>query len=114
MNPRERCEAAEHALARAGELLLAPTPGAIEGCLQTLGQAIEILEDLAGGTAPGRDPDLRLAASRLREGADALSLRLDHGTKLLRGWMQLQRGEGYTRRGAPRFVEIDAMSHHEA
>ncbi len=114
MNPRERCQAAEQALARAGELLLTPTPGAIEECLQVLSQTIELLEGLAGETALGGDPAVPLAMHRVRDGARALGVRLEHGSNLLRGWMQLRRGEGYTRRGAPRFAEIDAMSHLEA
>lgn len=114
MDPRERCQAAEHALAKAGDLLLQPTPSAMEDCLQALTQVLEILESLAGVTAFSCDPAIPLAAHRLQAGARLLAIRLEHASNLLRGWMQLRLGEGYTRRGAPRFAEVDAMRHLEA
>lgn len=114
MNPQERCQTAERALAKAGELLLNPTPDALEECLDAFSQVIQILETLAAGTVLGRDPAVGLAAHRLQQGARALAIRLEHGSNLLRGWMQLRLGEGYTRRGAPRFAEAAATRQMEA
>jgi hypothetical protein len=105
MTPQECCQAAEQNLARAGEFLLNPSPSALEECLQILGQVIETLETLAKGTTLGWDPAVHLAIHRIQTGARALGLRIEHGSYLIRGWMQLRLGEGYTRRGLPSFSE---------
>ncbi len=114
MAPRQYCEAAEGGLARASQLLLDPTPGALEECLQVLTQISETLEALASGTSRGWDPAVHLAVGRIQAGARALGLRIEHGSKLVRGWKQLRCGEGYTRRGLPAFAEQEAGHHLEA
>jgi|SRR5580692_9189214 hypothetical protein len=114
MDPRQYCEAAEGDLARAGQLLLSPTPAALEECLQALTRVSETLEALAAGTSRGWDPSVRLAMGRIHAGARALGLRIELGAKLVRGWKQLRCGEGYTRRGLPAFAEHEAGHHMEA
>lgn len=114
MNPKACCDAAEQSLARAGEFLLNPTPGALEECLQLLNQVTEMLETLTKGTPLGWDPAVPLAIYRIQDGARALGLRLEHGSNLVRGWMQLRRGEGYTRRGLPTFTETQTERQMEA
>jgi hypothetical protein len=37
-----------------------------------------------------------------------------NGSNLVRGWMQLRLGEGYTRGGSPRFAEPEPARHLEA
>jgi hypothetical protein len=114
MNPKECCDAAEHSLARAGKYLLDPTPSALEECLQLLNQVTDMLEALTKGTPLRWDPAVPLAIYRIQTGARALGLRLEHGSNLVRGWMQLQCGEGYTRRGLPTFTEPQTERHLEA
>src|ERR1700722_1934 len=114
MTPQECCESAEHSLARAGEFLLNPTPGALEECLQLLSQITETLETLVKGTTLGWDPAVPLAIYRIQAGARALGLRIEHGSMLVRGWMQLRLGEGYTRGGLPTFSEPQTERQMEA
>jgi hypothetical protein len=114
MTPRECCEAAESGLARAGQLLLTPSPGALEESLQALSRVIELLETLASGTARDWDPVVHLAIHRVQAGARALAPQIVNGSNLVRGWMQLRLGEGYTRGGSPRFAEPEPARHLEA
>src|ERR1700733_14020687 len=99
MAPLQYCEAAEGDLAQAGQLLLNPTPAALEECLPVLTRVMETLEALAAGTSRGWDPAVHLAIGRIQAGARVLGLRIELGSKLVRGWKQLRCGEGYTRRG---------------
>ncbi len=105
MTPRECCEEAENSLAQAGELLLNPSPGALEESVQALSRVMELLETLASASARDWDPVVHLAIHRIQTAACALAPRIEHGSKLVRGWMQLRMGEGYTRGGSPQFAE---------
>lgn len=113
MTPRECCEAAEGGLARAGQLLLTPSPSALEESLQTLSQVLEILETLATGTSRDWDPAVHLAFRRIQTGSRALAAQIEHGSNLVGGWMQLRLGEGYSRQGSPTFTEVEAERHLE-
>lgn len=108
MTPRECCEAAENSLAQAGQLLLTPSPGALEESIQVLSRVIELLETLASGNARDWDPVVHLAIHRVHNAARGLAPQIEHGSRLVRGWMQLRMGEGYTRSGSPQFAEPEA------
>jgi hypothetical protein len=54
------------------------------------------------------------AIYRIQASARALGQRIEHGSKLVRGWMQLRLGEGYTRGGLPTFMEPPNERHLEA
>jgi hypothetical protein len=114
MIARECCEQAEVCLQQASLILQKPTPAALEECAQTLAQVVDTMEKLAGGSAREEDPAVRLALTRICVASRNLSLQIEHASNLVRGWMQLQLGEGYTRGGSPVFSEQDAQRHLEA
>lgn len=114
MTPRESCLAAESGLLRVQRLLLDPRPETLEQCLQILSQVIELLENLAAGTSTDWDPAVHVAFDRIRKSARGLQLQIEHGSNLVRGWMQLRFGEGYTRRGMPEFTDRESARVLEA
>lgn len=114
MTPQESCQTAESGLLKAQELLLDPRPEAFEQCLHLLSQAIEILEALAAGSSRDWDPPVHLAFRRILISARTLRHQIDHGSNLLRGWMQLRFGNGYTRGGLPEFSETREQRLFEA
>jgi hypothetical protein len=114
MSPSESCQAAESGLQTVQKLLLEPRPDTFEQCLQALSQVIEILENLAAGSSRDWDPAVHLAFHRIRKTAGNLNLQIGHGSNLVRGWMQLRFGAGYTRRGLPEFPEREAERLFEA
>jgi hypothetical protein len=102
MNPQQSCQSAESNLRQAQQLLRA---GTMDQCLVALAQVIEILEEIAAGNARDWDPAVHLAFHRIRDAARDLHTQVDLGSNMIRGWMQLRFGAGYTRRGLPEFTE---------
>lgn len=110
MTARESCALAEDRLRQAQSLL---RPNSLELCVQTLGQVIELLEEIA---APGHEhcePAVHLALHRIRQSARDLQIQVDHGSRLVSGWMQVRYSAGYTRRGQPAFNECDSARNYE-
>jgi hypothetical protein len=111
MTPQESCQSAEAGLREAQQLL---GPGTIDQCLVALAQVIEILEEVAAGNVRDWDPAIHLAFHRIRGTARDLQTQVAHGSNLVRGWMQLRFGAGYTRRGMPEYSEREAERFFEA
>ena|ERR1700722_9447188 len=103
MSPQESCQQAEAGLQTAGQLLLSPSPDALESCLPVLRQVIEILETLAARPARDWEPALRVDFHRIQANARHLQLQIQHGANLVHGWMQRRLSAGYTRAGLPEF-----------
>jgi hypothetical protein len=111
MTPQESCQSAEAGLREAQQLL---GPGTMDQCLVALAQVIEILEEVAAGNARDWDPAMHLAFQRIRGAARDLHVQVAHGSNLVRGWMQLRFGAGYTRRGKPEYSERESERLFEA
>ena len=111
MSARESCVTAEDRLREAERLL---RPATLGQCLQALGQVIELLEEIAAGNPGDWDPSVHVAFSRIRSSAQDLRLQIEHGSQLVRGWMQLRFGAGYTPKGLPEFADCESRSHFEA
>jgi hypothetical protein len=105
------CEQAESKMRQARELL---GPATINQCLVALAQVIEVLEEVAAGNPRDWDPEIQVSFHRIRAAARDLHLQVGHGSDLIRGWMQLRFGAGYTRRGLPEFAERESEQLFEA
>ncbi len=108
---RDSCAAAEDRLRQAQTLL---RPNTLDQCVHALGQVVEILEEIAAGSARDWDPEMHLAFHRIRASAQSLQVQVEHGSRLIRGWMQLRFGAGYTRRGHVQLDEFEAARNFEA
>jgi hypothetical protein len=90
------------------------SPSTINQCLVALAQVIEVLEEVAAGNPSDWDPEMQIAFHRIRAAARDLHLQVGHGSDLIRGWMQMRFGAGYTRRGQPEFPEHESERLFEA
>jgi hypothetical protein len=111
MTPMESCRSAEARLEEARELM---RPATIDQCLGALAQVIEIMEEIAAGNKRDWDPAVYLAFKRIRDAAGNLHRQIEHGSTLVRGWMQVRFAAGYTRGGLPEFEERESRSMFEA
>lgn len=110
MTAQESCVLAEDRLRQAQALL---RPNSLDLCLQTLGQVIELLEEIATSNARDWDPAVHLALHRIRRGACELQVQVDHGSRLVSGLRQVHFAAGYTRGGRPAFPECDSARNYE-
>ncbi len=104
MTPHQCCESAEFGLSRVQQELLHPSPNALDESLQTLIEAAESLRALGAGGSGELDDSVRQALQRVQTSARNLRIQIDHGSNLVRGWMQLKFGSGYARNGSPEFA----------
>jgi hypothetical protein len=114
VTPEESCQAAETSLAAAQRLLSDPRPERLEQGLEALCRAIEIMENLAAGTSRDWDPAVHLAIHRVHASSRHLHRQVEHGTNLVRGWMQRKFGAGYNRGGLPEFTGRESARSFEA
>jgi len=91
------------AAARLDEAAQLLRPATLDQCLHALAQVIEILDEMAVGNPRDWDPEARTALHRIRGAAGNLQRQIEHGSNLVRGWMQIRFSAGYTRGGQPEF-----------
>jgi len=111
-NVAESCLAAEAKMLRAQELLAEDARlETVDLCVAELGEAAELLRGLAGQAI---DSEVSVSIHRIRNSARLLSLRIEHASRLCRGWIQRRLGTGYTAQGAPVLMPPEAETLFEA
>jgi hypothetical protein len=99
---------AQNKLAEVRELLLRPSPVALENCQSLLGEIAGILEELIAANSKERTPEFYKSVREILEATEELQEQIQHGTRFCLGWLQTRLGVGYTDRGVP--VMLEAMS----
>jgi len=99
---------AQNKLGEVRELMLRPSPVALESCQSLLGEVAGILEELIAANATERTPEFYKSLREIEQVAEELQGQIQHGTRFCLGWLQTRLGVGYTDRGMP--VMLEAIS----
>jgi hypothetical protein len=105
MTALESIGTAQAHLGEAKQLLLQPTPAALDNCRAHFSEVVQILEELIAAGAGGLTPEVRNSVRQIQQAAQEVQAQIEHGSRFCLGFLQMRMGVGYNELGAPLMVE---------